>query len=146
MTEDEIEAILRAAGAEYRHTGRGVNAWCMDGDLMPLIEALLAANAPVVPAEPIGEVKRSHFGGRARNIGFDSVVLYEGAKVSPGDKVYAAPVAPAPYFNRRAVERAIEAMKAPQTGMQLNDNKERPTLPVGTLERMLKIIDMLGGA
>lgn len=56
-------------------------------------DAYLAA--PVAPAEPIGEVKRSHFGGRARNIGFDSVVMYEGAKVSPGDKVYAAPVAPA---------------------------------------------------
>lgn len=53
----------------------------------------------------------------------------------------AAPVAPAPYFNRRAVERAIEDMKAPQTGMQLNDTKERPSLPAGTLERMLKIID-----
>lgn len=57
-----------------------------------LIEALAAS---VAPAEPIGEVKRSHFGGRTRNIGFDSVVMYEGAKVSPGDKVYAAPAAPA---------------------------------------------------
>ena len=53
MTEDEIKAILRAAGAEYRHMGRGVNAWCMGGDLMPMIEALLAAKAaPVAPAEP----------------------------------------------------------------------------------------------
>lgn len=47
MDEEKIEAILRAAGAKYRHMGHGVNAWCMDGDLMPLIEALLAAPACV---------------------------------------------------------------------------------------------------
>ena len=70
---------------------------------------------------------------------WDVVCGNAGALLRRVDRV--APVAPIPYFNRRAVERALEAMKAPQPGMQLNDTKERPSLPAGTLERMLKIID-----
>ncbi len=52
---------------------------------------------------------------------------------------------PAPYFNRAAVERAISSAENPAPGtMQLNDGKERVTLPGGTLRRMLAIIDQLG--
>jgi len=51
---------------------------------------------------------------------------------------------PAPYFNRQAVERAISSAENPAPGtMQLNDGKERVTLPGGTLRRMLAIIDQL---
>jgi hypothetical protein len=51
---------------------------------------------------------------------------------------------PAPYFNRAAVERAISSAENPAPGtMQLNDGKERVTLPGGTLRRMLAIIDQL---
>jgi hypothetical protein len=52
---------------------------------------------------------------------------------------------PTPYFNRAAVERAISSAENPAPGtMQLNDGKERVTLPSGTLRRMLAIIDQLG--
>lgn len=55
----------------------------------------------------------------------------------------AAPVArPVPYFNRLAVERAIESCENPE-GMRLNDSKERPILPGGTLRRLLDVIDAL---
>ena len=47
-----------------------------------------------------------------------------------------------PQFNRRAIEREVERLRNP-TGMQLNDGKERVTLPGGTLERVLKVIDYL---
>ena len=61
--------------------------------------------------------------------------------------LYAHPPAqeqPAPYFNRQAVERAISSAENPAPGtMQLNDGKERVTLPGGTLRRMLAIIDQL---
>jgi hypothetical protein len=57
----------------------------------------------------------------------------------------AAQEQPAPYFNRQAVERAISSAENPAPGtMQLNDGKERVTLPGGTLRRMLAIIDQLG--
>jgi hypothetical protein len=56
----------------------------------------------------------------------------------------AAQEQPAPYFNRQAVERAISSAENPAPGtMQLNDGKERVTLPGGTLRRMLAIIDQL---
>jgi hypothetical protein len=52
-----------------------------------------------------------------------------------------------PYFNRREVEYQIEITKQPPAGTLLfNDSKERITLPGGTLERMLSIIDMLAAA
>lgn len=47
---------------------------------------------------------------------------------------------PETFFNRREVMRAIESIENP-SGMSLNDGKERPILPMGTLKRMLAIID-----
>lgn len=45
-----------------------------------------------------------------------------------------------PFACRPAVERELERLANP-TGMQLNDGKVRVTLPAGTLEYMLAIID-----
>jgi hypothetical protein len=51
------------------------------------------AAAPAGGAEPVGEVRRVHPGGRTRNIGVDVAELFPGAAVRPGDKLYAAPTA-----------------------------------------------------
>jgi len=51
------------------------------------------AAAPAGVAEPVGEVRRVHPGGRTRNIGVDVAELFPGAAVRPGDKLYAAPTA-----------------------------------------------------
>lgn len=46
----------------------------------------------------------------------------------------------AAFPSRRAVEREIERTENP-SGMQLNDGKERVSLPAGTLRYMLALID-----
>jgi hypothetical protein len=47
---------------------------------------------------------------------------------------------PVAFVNRRNVEQEIRRAEHP-TGMQLNDGKERVTLPGGTLRLMLRLID-----
>ena len=47
---------------------------------------------------------------------------------------------PIPYFNRRAVEYAIND-HLHGGGMRFNDSKERVILPGGTLQRLLDVID-----
>lgn len=44
------------------------------------------------------------------------------------------------FYNRVLIEREIESIERPH-GMYLNDGKERPILPGGTLRRMLVVID-----
>ncbi len=79
--------------------------------------------------------------------GYTSLFVTKTANTVCTAPVYARPPAqeqPAPYFNRQAVERAISSAENPAPGtMQLNDGKERVTLPGGTLRRMLAIIDQL---
>ena len=44
------------------------------------------------------------------------------------------------FYNRQAIEREIESIENPH-GMRLNDAKERPILPGGSLRRLLVVID-----
>ena len=48
------------------------------------------------------------------------------------------------FYNRPAIEREIESIENPH-GMRLNDAKERPILPGGTLRRLLVVIDAQAG-
>ena len=72
-----------------------INAWKLrwvfyDEDGKPA--ASMAARAAAAPAQPVAEVYRGHYGGRSRNIGFDTVraLLPQEKMPPPGTKLYAA--------------------------------------------------------
>jgi hypothetical protein len=71
-------------GEYYVYNNPGYSHW------MPLPAAPGARPAPT--AQPVGEVRRAHPGGRTRSIGVNVAELFPGAAVRPGDKLYAAPM------------------------------------------------------
>jgi hypothetical protein len=79
-----------------------------------------------------------HIAGAAMDIRVERSTIAAAAREALAASQDAQPVAQLPDFVRRSVERAIEESRH---GMQLNDGKERVTLPGGTLRLMLRLLD-----
>ena len=88
------EAVLRSLASYVGNGGYNapeVDAAVFEAKIRGGIDRL-AALAPSQPAAPVelpvvGEIERGHYGGRARNIGFLRVALYDKAPVRAGDKL-----------------------------------------------------------
>ena len=70
-----------------------------------------------------------------------AVVAVDALSQCVGHPVPTGQTQPMNFPGRRTVEREIESLKNP-SGMQLNDGKDRVTLPGGVLQHMLRLIDV----
>lgn len=103
-TTEALQQALRLAIRQNSHD------MLMTGEEIRQCEAALAATS--APAEPVGEVRRAHSGGRSRSIGLNVAELYLDAKVKPGDKLYAlATSAPAEQHKMTDVQQIAMALQ-----------------------------------
>ena len=79
-TKGQAESVAIALGTTLTGTWRAVEHG---------FDARPAPSQPAAPVElpVVGEIERGHYGGRARNIGFLRVALYDKAPVMAGDKL-----------------------------------------------------------
>ena len=85
---------------------KAIRAAANEREALDLLEAAQSPSRPLVEVqEPVGEVQRVHYGGRARNIGTQKAVLYPGSNVMDGTKLYAAPVRGLPLTDSQIDEK-----------------------------------------